>query len=382
MKQTVFGTCADHFAPLFEEFSRNFQSSTSGRDVDLGAAVSVTLNGETVVDLWGGYQDAQCQRPWQADTMVCVFSVTKAVAAACIHVLHSRGVIDIDAPIANQWPDFAQNGKAGITPRMVLSHTAGLMAPTVPAGSLWEPGILVGAIERMAPEWEPGTQAGYHSFTFGPILQEVVRLATRQSLGTFLRDDIALPFSVDFAVGLTPAENARCADLIGNDLNGTIAPFRSDPAQDVYHHWAALPRTEDFNSANWRGQEFFSLAGHGNARGIAKLLSPFANRGLLDGSPLIAPDHLTGAIAQHWSGRDNFSQSSGRFAAGFQMADETYPFGGRPECIGHYGIGGSVGFADPVAHLTFSYTPNRLISGGAGKNRLSERLIKAVYSAL
>ncbi len=378
----ISGFCAPRFERVRAAFQLNFEGDGSGGDTDLGASVSATLGGETVVDLWGGYCDLARTAPWRDDTIVCVFSVTKAVAALCMHVLHSRGALDIDAPIAEHWPEFGCNGKEKITARMVLSHQAGLLCPNVIEGTLWRPGAMVRAIEVMTPEWPPGTAAGYHSFTYGPILQELTLRTTGRTLGAFLRDELARPFAADFAVGLTPTEDARRAHLVNNNDNSTIRAFRFEPESPVYKHWAALPRTEDFNSIEWRQQEFFSLNGHGNARGIARLLAPLATDGTLDGKRLIKSGHLAGAIAEHWSGIDRVAGCPGRFAAGFQMSDALYPFGGYSANFGFYGIGGNVGFADPLRGLSFSYCCNRPISGAAGTNPLSVQLIETFYACL
>lgn len=374
----IHGICAPGFEHVRDAFALNFEASPAWDAPDLGACVSATLEGETVVDLWAGYRDADSLRPWEADTIVCVFSVTKAIAALCIHVIHDRGLLDIDAPISAIWSTFGQAGKERITTRMVLSHTAGLLRVDVPEGSLYQNGTLISAIERMTPEWPPGERAGYHSFTQGPILQEIARRVTGQSLGNWLREELARPLSADFAIGLSDQEIAHCADVIVNEQNGTIAPFRGDPDSAVYKDWSALPRDELFNSQNWRRKEFSSLGGHGNARGIARLLAPLATGGVVAGKRLLSGQTVASAIAEHYSGHDVFAESDVRYAAGFQMSDATYPFSGSADAVGFHGIGGSLGFADPTRRLSFAYCCNRLIRGGAGTNPLSRNLVEAV----
>lgn len=374
----IHGNCAPGFEHVRDAFALNFEASPTWNEPDLGACVSATVEGETVVDLWAGYRDAGASRPWESDTIVCVFSVTKAITALCIHVMHDRNLLDIDAPITAIWPAFGQAGKEEITTRMVLSHTAGLLRADVPEGSLYQDGTLVSAIERMEPQWPPGARAGYHSFTQGPILQEIARRVTGRSLGNWLREELAKPLLADFAVGLSEQEIARCADVIVNEQNGTIAPFRRDPGSAVYKDWAALPRDEGFNSPNWRRKEFFSLGGHGNARGIAMLLAPLATGGVVAGKRLLSEKAVSSAIAEHYSGHDVFAQSDVRYAAGFQLSDATYPFSGSADVVGFHGIGGSLGFADPTRRLSFAYCCNRLIKGGAGTNPLSRNLVEAI----
>jgi CubicO group peptidase (beta-lactamase class C family) len=374
----IHGTCAPGFNHVRDSFARNFEVNESWEVPDLGACVSATIEGETVVDLWAGYMDVEESRPWESDTIVCVFSFTKAIAALCVHVMHDRGLLDLDSPIAAIWPTFGQAGKEGITTRMVLCHTAGLLRADVPDGSLYQDSALISAIERMAPQWPPGTGAGYHSFTQGPILQEITRRVTGRSLGTWLREELARPLSADFAVGLSDQEVARCADVIVNEQNGTIAPFRGDPGSCVYKDWSALPRDESFNSVNWRRKEFFSLGGHGNARGIARLLAPLATGGMVSSKRLLSSSTVASAIAEHYSGYDIFAEGVARYAAGFQMSDATYPFSGSSDAVGFHGIGGSLGFADPTRRLSFAYCCNRLIKGGAGANPLSRQLVRSV----
>lgn len=382
-KTKISGYCHDDFKSVKSAFGLNFDEDDGDCERALGACVSAVVDGETVVDLWAGYTDTNKTNRWREDTIVCVFSVSKAIASFCIYALYDRGVIDLDAPIAAYWPAFGQNGKADITIRMVLSHQAGLLnAETAPEGSLWQPGVLEGAIEAMAPEWTPGTEAGYHSFTYGPILQGIVRRVTGKTLGQFLRAEITGPLAADFYVGLSEEESARSAQFIGNDNNGTIGPFRNRPDTSIYEHWKALPRDEDFNSDNWRQREFSSLNGHGNARGLARLFSCIANGGELDGVRLLSLETVSDVTKQHWEGVDRFAEAPGRFNAGCQMSNELSPFGGRRSNFGFYGIGGSVGFCDPVNKVGFSYCCNKAITGPAGTSELSVRLIDAFYGAL
>ena len=161
----VSGTCASKYEHVLAAFEKNFNTVSVEGYRDLGASVCVMVEGEVVVDLWGGHIDRQRSVPWKEDTTVCVFSVTKAVASICMHMLHERGVIDVDEPIAHYWPVFGGQGKSGITVRQVLSHQAGLMfADAAGDGKLWCPREMTGALEAKSPEWIPGTDGGYHSF--------------------------------------------------------------------------------------------------------------------------------------------------------------------------------------------------------------------------
>ncbi len=379
----VSGICKDGYEAVKQAFITNFEGNDHPGERDLGACVSVIVEGETVVDLWGGHLDLNRTIPWKEDTTICVFSVTKAVSSFCMYMLHDRKLIDFDEPVATYWPEFGQNGKETITIRMLLSHQAGLMyADDVPEGMLWEPGLIERALELKEPEWPPGTDAGYHSFTFGPIVQEVVKRVTGRSLGNFIRDEVAGPLGISFGIGLNNEENAKCAHFFGNDENGTLKAFRFDVGSIVHDCWKSLPRDEDFNSDNWRKREFASLNGHGNARALARLFYCIANGGEIDEVRLSSADTIKGAIQQHWAGIDRFGDCPGRFNAGFQMSNEYSPFGRRAQNFGFYGIGGSVGFCDPVNKVGFGYCCNRSISGAAGTSQLTVGLTDALYNVL
>ena len=377
------GTCASKYERVLAAFEKNFNTVSVEGYRDLGASLCVMVEGETVVDLWGGHIDRQRSEPWKEDTMVCVFSVTKAVASICMHMLHERGVIDVDAPIAHYWPEFGGQGKSGITVRQVLSHQAGLMFSDAAAdGKLWCHREMTGALEAKSPEWIPGTDGGYHSFTFGPILQEIVQRSTGKTLGHFLRHEVGAPLGIEFGFGLSDEENDRCSPFFVNEMNGTISAFRHDTRSSVYRCWKALPRDESFNSKNWRKLEFASLNGHGNARAIAKLFACLAGDGEVSGVRLLSPARVRNLSSQHWQGMDRFSESHARYNAGFQLSNEVYPFGGHPGSFGFYGIGGSVGFCDPASHLAFAYCGNNCISGASAASSLSSTIIDTVYRLL
>ena len=206
----IDGTVSPGFEGVADAFAANFAEHG-----DIGAAVCVFHRGRPVVDLWGGHADREQGREWQRDTLQLVFSTTKGVAATCVHQLVERAVLDLDAPVATWWPEFAQAGKGDIPLRWVLSHEAGLAAVT---GEVTMDDVLgwegvVEAIAAQAPVWEPGTAHGYHARSYGWILGEVVRRATGRSLGTYFADEIARPLGLDFFIGLPDGELGRVAKL-------------------------------------------------------------------------------------------------------------------------------------------------------------------------
>lgn len=377
------GTCASGYGPVLASFEKNFNAVSSEGYRDLGASLCVIVGGEVVVDLWGGHIDRERTLPWKEDTTVCVFSVTKAVASICMHMLHDRGVIDVDAPVAEYWPEFGRRGKDAITVRQILSHQAGLLfADAAREGKLWHTREMVDAIEAKSPEWSPGTDGGYHSFTFGPIVQEIVKRSTGRTLGDLLRHELTSPLGIQFGIGLSDEENELCSPFFVNELNGTISAFRHDTKSSVYRCWKALPRDETFNSEDWRKREFASLNGHGNARAIATLFGCLAGDGEIGAFRLLSPGRVRDLSRLHWQGIDRFSECHARYTAGFQMANDVYPFGGRAGSFGFYGIGGSVGFCDPANHLAFAYCGNNCISGGSASNSLSRTIVDKVYDVI
>ena len=206
----VHGRCDERFSPVRDAFARNFEEFG-----EVGAAVAVTIDGKPVIDLWGGVTDKDTMNPWQQDTIVTVYSTTKGMTTICAHRLVEQGLLDLSAPVAEYWPEFAQAGKAEVPVHMLLSHRVGL--PTVsdklPEGAAFDWETMTDALARQKPFWEPGTRHGYHGLTFGWLVGEVVRRISGKSLGTFFRDEVALPLGLDFHIGVDPKHDARVATI-------------------------------------------------------------------------------------------------------------------------------------------------------------------------
>ena len=207
----IQGMCDPKFAEVREEFARNF--SERG---DVGASVSVVVEGETVVDLWGGIADPATGVPWREDTITVVMSMTKGATALCAHILADRGELDIDAPVAHYWPEFGANGKETIPVRMLLNHQAGLpgFRFEIPRGKPYDWDYMTSALAAQRPFWQPGLLYGYHALTFGWLVGEVVRRVSGKSVGTFFRDEVAVPLGLDFWIGLPESEERRAVPLI------------------------------------------------------------------------------------------------------------------------------------------------------------------------
>jgi CubicO group peptidase (beta-lactamase class C family) len=288
-KTEIDGKCDARFERVREAFAENF--ATRG---DVGAAVAVTIDGKPVVDLWGGYADKAHTRPWHRDTIVNVYSATKGVAATCLNRLVDEGRVDLDAPVATYWPEFAQAGKDTLRVRWLLSHRAGLPAvrKTLPANALLSWDLMTTALAEQAPWWEPGTRHGYHALTFGHLVGEVVRRVTGKSLGTYCREEIAGPLAIDFHIGLDARDDERCAEVIAAP---PAPPGKSNPLADAasgnpeslaakaLNNPPGALRLSTINSPAWRRAEVPAANGHTNARALARFYGALARGGEVDG---------------------------------------------------------------------------------------------------
>ena len=394
---TAQGTAAPRFAAVREEFERNL--SDRG---EVGASVCVTVDGETVVDLWGGVADPETQAPWNEDTLVLVWSCTKGATALCAHILAARGDIDLDAPVARYWPEFAKGGKDAITVRMVLNHQAGLPAlrEPVPENGLCDWDAVVDALAAMEPMWEPGTRHGYHALVFGHLVGEVVRRVTGGSLGAFFRAEVAEPLGLDFWIGLPEEQEPRVATSIspeppapGQPLPPFYAVGLTDPTSIpgmIVWNSGGILLPGAVNARQVRAAEIPSANGITNARGLAGMYRPLAQGGAFGGVRLVPEDAVPamGAVSAAVA-RDATLLVPTRWANGFMKGvDNTYLPPGQgdavilsEEAFGHLGNGGSLGFADPRARLSFGYAMNRQ-GGGTGLEDRGQALVDAVYRIL
>jgi CubicO group peptidase (beta-lactamase class C family) len=375
----VHGYALAGYEPVRDAFAANFD-----RHREVGAACSLYRRGRRVVDLWGGLADPSTGRPWREDTLALVFSATKGVTAICVHRLAERGEIDLDAPLADVWPEFAARGKGAITPRQVLCHRAGLAAVdgelTLAQVLAWDP--VVAKIAAQAPNWEPGSAHGYHARSFGWILGELVRRVTGRSLGTWLADEIAKPLGLELWIGLPqrllprtarilPPEGGsdRVAELLGSSslsvrvMNGPSDLFRYD---------------EMWNRPEILAAEMPSSNGVADARSLARLYA--AVIGLVDGVRLLAPATLSAACIPHSEGPDRVILVPSRFGAGFGLPPFLSPACGA-RAFGHAGAGGSLAFADPDAEIGFGYVMNEMRFEPHGDPRATS-LVEAVYRSL
>jgi CubicO group peptidase (beta-lactamase class C family) len=379
----VAGWVAPGFEPVRDAFAANFAAG-----LEAGAAFAVYRHGEPVVDLWGGVADVATGRPWREDTVVLVFSTTKGATAACAHLLAARGRLDPEAPVARWWPEFAAAGKERVTVAHLLAHQAGLAwvdeALTLEEALAWEP--VVAALARQAPHWEPGTDHGYHALTFGWLVGEVVRRVDGRSLGAFFRDEVAGPLGLDFWIGLPEEVEPRVARLVtpaaadaeARAAMAALAGPGSELGRALSAPGRAFADVEVFNARAVRAAEVPAANGVADARSVARMYA--AMIGEVDGVRLLPPEQLERATRRRTDGPDRVLLGLDiQFGLGFMVPSSVITVGG-PRSFGHFGAGGSVGWADPDAGLAFGYVMNRMEVGLAGDAR-SARLIAAAYEA-
>ena len=371
----IEGHCDPAFAPLRDAFRENFAAHG-----ELGAAVAVMHHGRLVVDLWGGWQDPARQRRWERDTLVCMMSVAKSVTAFCVHALADDGLIDLDAPIARYWPEYGCHAKDSTPVRWALCHLAGV--PVVegpPRGAIYNWDAMTQALAAQVPMVPPGGEAVYHTMTQGFLLGELVRRVTGVSLGCYLRDRVARPLGIDYAIGLSADQAARCATMVPSAGNVLAIAQSGDPRSLLARAWAQLPAEEDFNSAAWRAAEIPSANGHGTARAIATFYGALAQGGRLGDVRLISLAALDRAATQQWQARSAASGLTFRAALGFFLnCPPDRPMGPNPATFGHSGAGGAQSFADPAAGIGFCYAPNRM-HGGIDIGPRAHTLIEALF---
>ena len=359
------GFAQERFSAVRERFEGNL---ASGEDV--GASFAATVEGETVVDLWGGFADEARTRPWEEHTIVNVYSTTKTMTALVALILADRGLIDFAAPVARYWPEFAANGKERITLAHVLSHSSGLSgwAEKMEPDDIYDWEKATSRLATQAPMWEPGTASGYHGLTQGYLVGEVVRRVTGQTLGTFFRKEIAEPLDADFWIGLPASEDSRVADLIPPPPMGP--PPADAPTNELMMNMATNPGIDvsATRTRAWRAAEIPAANGHGNGRAIAQVMTILANGGVAKGRRFLSESGCRKALELQIEGTDLLFGMHIRFGMGFGLHGGMMPLP-HPGCCFWGGYGGSLAIIDMEARAAFGYAMNRMIGTTTGDPR-------------
>ncbi len=386
MAVKIEGTCDPKFNRVKDAFAENFE-----KRAEVGAAASVVLDGKSVVDIWAGHADKAKTRPWTRDTLVNVYSTTKGVTAICAHRLVDKGLLDIDAPVAKYWPEFAKAGKDKLPVRYLLSHRAGLPAVSkiLDDNALFNWDTMTAALAEQEPWWEPGTAHGYHAVTFGWLVGEVIRRITGKTPGVYLRDELAGPLDLDFHIGLEAKNDARTADMLAAPPPGPgepniFAEAMKNPesvAAKAFMNPPLMGKPGLVNSREWRAAEIPAANGHGTARSLARLYGALARGGELDGFRVMSKDEVAKCSIEQSNGPDAVLTINTRFSQGFMMSQPGASLGPNPKSFGHPGAGGSLGYADPEAKIGFGYTMNKMQASLLIDPRATA-LIDAVYASL
>jgi CubicO group peptidase (beta-lactamase class C family) len=374
---SVSGSCADAFQAVRETFENNLATGE-----DHGASVAVFVDGEPCVDLWGGFVDESGTVPWQRDTIINAWSTTKTVTALGALVLADDGELDLDAPVCRYWPEFAAGGKAAVLVRHLLGHTSGLSGwqESTRLADLLDWDLCTARLAAQEPWWWPGAASGYHAFTFGFLLGEVVRRVTGLSFGEFFRQRIALPLGADFHIGLPEREDPRVANVLHCDpptFDGDC-----DPASIPFRTFAnPEPSTEFSATTAWRRAEIPAVNGHGNARSLALVHAALASGGEIAAGRLMSPQGCRRVLDQQSDGIDVALRIPLRFGLGYALSprDPRFPVGEAGIYWG--GWGGSLVVADLDARMSFAYVMNRMTAGTTGDRR-GRGLLRAACAGL
>lgn len=394
----IHGTVAPGFEKVREQFVRNFEEAG-----EIGAAVCVIQDGQSVVDLWGGTADVRTETPWSADTLINTFSVSKGVVAHALLYLEDRGEIDIDEPVASFWPEFGRAGKERITTRMILNHRSGVVAVDRPLNLTdifeWTP--VEDALADQAPRWEPDTDQGYHAVTWGMLVRAIVRRRVGRPIGDVLRE-IAEPLHADVFLGVPDAELSRCADLvpptraqaaltlIGRLFQGGLDGrfFRNvllRPGSDASRAVSNPRALGGFGFLNYNRDDVRQTALpwanlHASARGLARIYAPLASDGEAFGVRTVSEQAAVLPRApQTWSDFDRVMRKPMGWSQGFIKEQPTL-FSPNPGWMGHPGTGGCLGFADPDAGISFGYVMNKMRTQVRSPTALA--LSRSVYDCL
>jgi CubicO group peptidase (beta-lactamase class C family) len=367
----VKGFCEPRF-----EAVRAALAGLLGND-DVGASAAVYVGGEPVVDIWGGYADAARSLVWERDTLTGVSSTTKNATAACALILADRGELDLSAPVAAYWPEFAAAGKRKVLVRHVLSHTAGLpdLSGVTAVKELYDWESVTAGLAAQTLDWEPGTAAGYHALTFGFLTGEIVRRITGRSLGEFFAEEVAKPLGADFHIGLSAEHDHRVAPLIPppslTDGYTADAPLGADGTRR--ENTGVAIRVKDANSLAWRRAQIPAVNGFGNARSVALVQSVLANRGSAAGVRLLSPKGCEPAWQEVFRGEDRILRTPMCWTVGFGKFGNTFGWGGW---------GGSLVVNDPDSRMTVAYVMNQMIDRDRQEDNRGMEIILAAYSGL
>ncbi|WP_062984563.1 serine hydrolase domain-containing protein [Nocardia anaemiae] len=376
---TTSGFCADEFVGVRTELANQLASGE-----ELGASICVTVDGEPVVDIWGGHRDLERTAPWTEDTLVNVFSISKTMTALSALLLVDRGELDVQQKVAHYWPEFAANGKGDIEIRHLLGHTSGVSGWERPIelADIYDIEAASARLATQPPWWEPGTASGYHALNYGHLIGEVIRRVTGRTLGQFFAEELAGPLNADFHIGTAPENHHRIAplvpppllefDMAALDQDSILVKTLTSPLLDI----------PEANSAAWREAEIGAVNGHGNAHSVAAVQSLVACGGELGGRRLLSEKTIDLIFEQQSDGADLALLLPLRFGLGYGLPQaQTAPEVPDGKVCWWAGFGGAIVVNDLDHRVTFAYTMNKMAPGLIGSDRANAYL-RAVFSVV
>src|ERR1700733_2909037 len=375
----IHGTCAGRFEAVRGALARNLDSGE-----ELGASIVVDIDGDVVVDLWGGFRDQARTVPWTEDTITNVWSSTKTITSLAALMLVDRGELDVDAPVARYWPESAAQGKQDVLVRQLMSHSSGVSGLDQPAvaDDLYDWETATSRLAAQAPWWPPGTASGYHALNYGHLVGEVVRRISGKTLKQFVAEEIAGPLGADFQIGAAEADWSRISDVVPPPpLPFDLAALDPD-SPTVKTLTGPVVAGETANTPGWRRADIGAANGHGNARSVARIMSVVARGGEVDGVRLLGQDTIDLIFREQQNGIDLVLGVPLRFGIGYGLPRLDILPWIPPEKICFWGgWGGSVIAMDLGRRMTISYMMNKMGAGIVGSDRCTE-YGQAIYAAL
>ena len=359
------------FNKLRDAYEKNFNE-----ELDVGSSLGISLNGEIVVNLWGGYRDKYSENHWEEDTIINVWSSTKNMASLCALLLFEKGLLDFNAPVTEYWPEFSENGKENILVKNIMSHSSGL--------SGWEEQIdykdyydwdkLCFLLAKQKPFWEPGTKVGYHSISVGYLTGEIVRRVSGKTIGKFFQDEIASPLGSDFHIGLDKENFDRVAEIFMPGDPSTEDLFDDmDESSPAYKTMAnGILRPSVANEENWRKAEIPAAGGHGNGKSIAECMGLIANNGVSNSVRVLSEKSLSKIFEEQIMDHDLVLDRLVRWGIGFGLPvknDSWMGYFNNDKTCYWTGWGGSLSIADKQNRVALGYTPLRMEDDVFGEER-------------
>ena len=401
----IKGYCDPKFQNVCDAFSNAIES-----EFETGAALAIEHQGNMIVNLWGGHQDAQKTKAWEENTLVNVFSVTKGVTATCISRLIDQGKLDPDKRVGHYWPEYSCNGKEDTKVSDLLCHRAAMFGfkEGIPLGSFQDWNKFIQQLQLQTPYRKPGISQGYHALTFGWLVGELIRRVDGRSVGQYFKEEIAEPLNIDFHIGLDEIDFIRCADMLMIERDSMQLPgqfLRYVPSlflpKRLKNFKTALisgdfleafqEREDDdnnyVNSLDWRKAEIPSANGHGTAKSLARLYGILSNGCVRDEISIMSEASLQHAITPHSSGPDSVLFGAPiKFGLGYELAQGISSLGNispifNNKMFGHAGVGGAVAFGDPEKGIGYGFICNQQ-HNPRELYRTSNLLTEELYSSI